>query len=215
MNSTKAPGIALIISSILMIMTMILHPVGGDFQHLVKISLVARVSHSLAILSLPFAAYGFWGLTKRLGNQFFSQVAFTIMIFGLIAAMLAAAVNGLILIDFVNSYADVSSEDIDSLEPIFVLIKSFNHTFDFIMIGGACLSTLFWSIAILKSKALPAFGGYLGLLLSLSALILLFIGFVLIDLFGFRMFIFGWVAWIIIIGYVMVRNTNEVKSSNP
>lgn len=212
MKSTQGAGISLIIGSFLMIITMVLHPVGGDFQHLVAIIPMGIISHSIAILSLPFTAYGFFGLTKRLqASPFFANAAFSIMAFGLIAAMLAASINGLILMDFVGTYSDADDQTIAAIKPFLLLLRAFNHAYDFIMIGAVLLSMLFWSIAILQTKSLSIWLGYLGALLAIIALILILADFMFVDLFGFRIFIFGWVVWVIYAG-LEIRKQPSVES---
>ncbi|WP_420317076.1 hypothetical protein [Ekhidna sp.] len=201
----RGAGVALVIASLLMIVTMVLHPVGGNFNHLLKIVTIGRVTHAMAILSLPFVSFGFWGLTEKLGASSIAKISFLFMLFGLIAVMLAAAVNGLILMDFVKSYENASKEVIDSLKPIFILIRSFNHAFDFIFIGAVCVSTGLWSYQIIRTKLLPSFIGWLGLFITLVAITSLVVGIVFVDLHGFRIFIFGWVAWVISIGVFLIR----------
>ena len=198
-------GYSLMIGSFLMIITMVLHPVGGDFNHLVRIISMGRITHGIAIISLPFVAYGFWGLTEKLGGNFVSRISFLFMLFGLIAVMLAAAVNGLILMDFVSRYKSASQEVIDSLKPFFRLLSGFNHAFDFIFIGAVCISTCLWSMLMLKMKSTIKYLGWLGIGITLVALISLILGVVFVDLHGFRIFIFGWVVWLIGIGIFLTR----------
>ena len=143
-NEQRGAGLALIIGSFLMIATMVLHPVGGDFNQLLKIVTIGIISHALAILSVPFVAYGFFGLSVKLkASSFLSYTGFSIMLFALIAVMIAAATNGLILTDFVKSYEGAPEETINSLKPFFVFMRSFNHAFDYIFMGGICLAMLF------------------------------------------------------------------------
>lgn len=202
LKEQKEAGLALIIGSTLMIVTMVLHPVGGDFNHLISIVGVGIVSHGIAIASVPFVAYGYWGLTQRLAAaSFLSKIGFSIMLFGLIAVMIAAATNGIILMNFVKSYEGASQETIDSLRPFFVFIRSFNHAFDFIFIGSVCLSMLFWSFAILKTKSMPSWVAYLGLVMATIGISLFASGFELVHLAGFRLFIFGNVGWILAVAY--------------
>ncbi len=205
-NFEKSAGISLIIGLFLMIVTMVLHPVGGDFNHLLSIVTIGVISHSIAIVSIPFAAYGYWGITHRLdADTFFARVAFSFMFFGLVAVMLAAALNGLILTGFIQRYAEASPEVIDSIKPIIRYNMVFNHAFDFIYIGAVCISTLFWSIAILRTRAFPVWLGYVGVVLGVTAISLLFAGFVFLDLHGFRLFIFGTVAWTGITGFHLTK----------
>ena len=210
-NKQKAAGISLILGCFLMIVTMVLHPVGGDFEHLVRIRLIGIVSHAIAILSVPLVAYGFWGFSTHVGGVL-SKISFAYMLFGLIAVMLAAAVNGLILMDFVKSYEGAPEEVIESLKPFFRLIRDFNHAFDFIFIGAVCISTTLWSIAILKISSFPTVIGWFGLAITAMALTFLLLGFVFVDLQGFRIFIFGWVAWVIWMGITLFRIPNSSEN---
>lgn len=200
----KESGLALLVGSTLMIATMVLHPVGGNFDHLLKIVTMGMIAHSIAIVSVPFVAYGYWGLTQKLSAaSFLSKAGFSIMFFGLIAVMIAAATNGLILMDFVKSYEGASEETIDTLKPFFVFIRSFNHAFDFIFIGAVCLSMLMWSIAMLKTKSMPSWVAYFGILLAIVGIILFVSGTELVNLSGFRAFVFGNVAWILVVGFYL------------
>lgn len=200
----KGAGISLIIGSLLMIATMVLHPVGGDFNQLLRIVTIGIVSHSIAILSVPFIAYGFFGLTVRLKTtSFLSYTGFSIMFFGLVAVLIAAAVNGLILTDFVKSYEGASDETIAQIKPIFVFIRSFNHAFDYIFMSAICLAMLFWSFAIIKTKALSAWTGYFGILVAGTGIVLFISGVELLHLSGFRVFIFANVAWILAVGFAL------------
>jgi hypothetical protein len=197
----KSAGLSLIIGSSLMVVTMVLHPVGGNFDHLLRIISVAIISHCIAILSIPFISIGFYGILKRIGStSFFSISGFAIAMTGLVAVLIAAALNGLALPFMVKAYEGASPELIESIQPILKYNSKLNHAFDYIYIGGTCLSMLFWSIAILKTKSFPLWIGYLGLTLSCSAIVMLFLGFYFVDLHGFRIFIFGGVAWNVAMG---------------
>ncbi|MEP0986030.1 hypothetical protein [Ekhidna sp.] len=209
----KGAGYALIVGSLLMIATMVLHPVGGDFNQLLRIVPIGMISHSIAILSVPFVAYGFFGLTIKLkSSSFISYIGFSIMFFGLVAVLIAAAVNGLILMDFVKSYEGASEETIASLKPIFVFIRSFNHAFDYIFMGAICLSILMWSAAIIKTKAMPSWLGYFGILVSATGIILFVLGVELLHLAGFRVFIFANVAWILAVGFILRKGEQPTSA---
>ena len=210
-TQSKTAGISLIIGCFFMIITMVLHPVGGNFDHLLKIVTIGRVSHIIAIISIPLVAYGFWGWTQKVTGSI-AQISFSFMLFGLTAVMFAGAVNGLILMDFVKSYEGASPETIDALKPFFRLIRSFNHAFDFIFIGAVCVSTGLWSISILTKKGAPALIAWMGILITLAALVSLIAGFVFVDLHGFRIFIFGWVAWVLCLGYQLIKGQKTIST---
>lgn len=205
----KNTGISLIVGSVLMIVTLILHPAGGSLEHLIRIQKIIIISHSIAILSIPFSFIGFLGLTRRLGTEnFFSIVAFSIMSFGLVAVMGAAATNGLALPIFVQHYEGASTETIEAIRPVMRYNFALNHAFDYIFMGAMCLAIFFWSIAIFRTGRFPQWLGYFGVILSGTAGLLLFSGFDFVGLQGFRIFIFGSVVWIILAGVLLYSNRN-------
>ena len=206
-TNIRSAGLSLIISSVLMTLTMVLHPVGGNFERLLEIVSIGIISHSIGILSIPFGAYGYWGIMKTLEKDaFLSRVAFSFSIFGLVAVMIAATLNGLVLTQFAQSYADASEETIASIRPIFRYNHVFNLANDYIYMAAVGFSTLFWSIAIWRQKALPTWLAYLGIGSVLVALASIFSGFIFTTVEGFRIFIFGAVAWTIAVGWHIWRS---------
>lgn len=204
-------GISLIIAAVLMTITMAMHPAGGSIEHLLKISPVIIVTHSIALASLPFALLGFWGLTKRLNDGSVLPVgAFITMSMGMVAVLCAAAANGLILPIFINHYKDATPEMISSIKPILSYNSALNHAFDYIYMGAACGSVLIWSMLILQTARLPKWLGWLGVMLALTLIISTIIGFVFTNLTGFRIFILGFVVWTVCTALLLMKG-NAVR----
>ena len=202
----KASGVALLSGSFLMVVTMVLHPVGGSLEHLWRVSTMIIIAHAIGIFSLPITLLGYRGLASKLHEAFFmSQLGKLFITFAMIAGMLAAAINGLALPMYINRYREAGPEVLENMKMILRYGTSLNHAFDYIMIGGMCLAILCWSIAILKTRVFPVWLGYLGILLSGTAVVMVLSGFYLVDLHGFRLFIFGVVAWTACAGVLMVR----------
>lgn len=202
----KSAGVSLIIGSILMIITMVLHPVGGSIEKLIQISTLAIVTHALAVFSVPFSLYGFWGLTRRLGtDKALSMAGFITAGIGLGAAILAAAVNGLALPFFIGNFEGTDTQTLDMVSIVLSYNFSLNHAFDYILIGGICEAFLLWSIVMIRTKSFPTWIAYLGILMGIGYLVMLLTGFVLVDLSGFRFFIFGIVIWIIAVGIYLQK----------
>ena len=61
-NFYKITGLSLTIGSFLAITTMIIHPAGGNIQHIIELSQPLQFTHALAIFCLPFILFGFYGL---------------------------------------------------------------------------------------------------------------------------------------------------------
>ena len=201
-------GISLIVGSLLMIATMVLHPSGGHIEHILKIKSIIIVSHALAIFSLPFIAFGFLGLsTALLTKSKISILSFIISCFGLFAAMIAATINGLTLPLFLSQ---IVPQNIDGniISSIGTYGRNINIPMDYILLISFALSISIWSVLIIMSEKFPKWIGYYGLLLILFGVFALFNKYNFIGLFGFRIIIFGIVSWIIVAG-IKILLTNK------
>ena len=115
MTRDRQSAIALLVGSIAWIVTMALHPTGGSFEKIVRISSVIVGTHSLAIATIPLMLFGFLGLTARLGtDRGLPLAALVTYAFGSVAALCAAVINGLTLPAFAKQFAeaDPASRDL-------------------------------------------------------------------------------------------------------
>jgi len=192
---------SLSIAVILMVFTMLLHPVGGSIEHLQHISGMIMITHSVAILALPFCIVGFWGFTKQLNAEsWLSLTAFIFMITGLFAVMLAAAVNGLALPLFLQNY---TPEKMDIFKAVLKYNTSLNHSFDLIFTGATCVAAIMWSLVIISTRQLPVWLGWAGIALAVLAIAAMTAGFVFTNLTGFRIFMAGFGCWMLLIIIVL------------
>ena len=202
----KHAGVSMIIGALLATITMVLHPVGGNIEHLVKISPMIKTSHIIALFSVPFMLFGFWGLTRSIGfDKTFSVLAFATATLGLFAVMIAGAINGLAVPFFVENLNEANVERKEVAQMILSYGFSLNQAFDYIFIGAICEAFLLWSVAIFKEKLFPKWIAVLGVILGVGFLVALISGLVLVDLHGFRVFIFGIVIWIAAVGMVLQK----------
>jgi hypothetical protein len=206
-RSERQAGISLIIFIILLVFTMMLHPAGGNIQHLIRMIPVIVITHSVAILALPFGCIGFLGLTRRIGiDHYGSVLGFVMVCFALIATLFAAATNGLILPLYLQHYKEADPEAITAINPIMRYGFTVNLAFDYIYTGAFCLAIFCWSVAMLITKKLAAWIGWLGIFLSLSTAIIFISGVAVNNLHGLRVFGLCVVSWILIVAYRMTWN---------
>lgn len=206
----KTSGFCLLLGSLLATTTMVLHPNGGDIQHIVKIKSVLAFSHSIAIFCLPFIGFGFWGLSQILQTKSkLSTLAFITFTFGLIAAMIAATINGLTLPNFASTYA-TDENDMSTVKKIIDYGKFINIPMATIFISATSVAVGIWSVLIIQTKQISKWIGYLGLTIISFGLIGIFLKFNFTNLLGFRTFIFGLVAWKIVVGLNMLK-TNKIE----
>ena len=197
-NFYKSTGVSLIIGSFLAIATMTLHPAGGNLEHLIHISLQLQITHALAIFSLPFILFGFYGLTQKLSNQWrISTLAFIIIALGLFTAMLAALFNGLALPYFLEKNAGNIESNNFLIKAIVNYGFSINKALDYVFIVAFCMAIFIYSIIVIISEKLPKWIGYFGILIMVFALIGVATNFVFINLTGFRIVVFSIAVWIL------------------
>ena len=207
----KGAGIALIISALMITVTMVLHPVGGSIEHLRKISGMIVMTHSLALLSIPPMALGGWWVTKNLDpGTPLGLLAFVTFCTGLVAVMIAGAVNGLVVPLFLSRHPNIQPDELPNIQLILQYGFSINRAMDYIFIVGCCISLTMWSLMILRKKGVtfPTWLGYLGVLLCLTGVGSLALKAELTSLMGFRVVIGGLVGWIVLAGYFLYRKSN-------
>ncbi|MBE7174320.1 MAG: hypothetical protein INR73_27355 [Williamsia sp.] len=204
--SEKKAGTSLIVFVILLVFTMVLHPAGGSIEYLIRITRVIIIAHAIAALSLPFGWIGFWGLTRKIGTGHFGSVfAFATISFGLVAVMLAAVTNGLVLPIFLHHYKDAVPETLSAIKPIVRYNSAVNHAFDYMYTGAFCLAMLCWSIAILLTKKMTVWIGWLGIALAIGAIAVFSSDTAVNSLQGFRIFVTGMAVWILLVGTALCR----------
>ena len=92
----KATGISLLTGGVLATITMAMHPVGGSLAEIATRKETFIFTHSLALISIPFIAFGFWGLaTALLTKSRISFLSFAISCFALVAVMAAGTLMAL------------------------------------------------------------------------------------------------------------------------
>jgi len=133
------------------------------------------------------------------------MLAFSTICLGIVAVMIAAATNGLVMPVFLQGYKDASPETIESIRPILRLSFSINHAFDYVYTGAFLLSILSWSICIIHTRKLPAWIGWAGIVLSFAILGMLIPGIAMSSLLGLRIFVSCIVLWILIVGIKLTR----------
>jgi hypothetical protein len=207
----KKAGLSVILFTLLILVTMILHPAGGNFQHLLEIARAVIIAHAIGIVSLPFAALGFWGLTKRIGaDNFLALAAFGFSVLGLVAAEMAAATNGLVLPLFISKYKDATPDMVSTLKPLMTYTHTVNLAFDFVYTGAFAIAILFWSIAILSTRQLPRWIGGWGIAVAVASAGVVIAGISPGSFYGFHLFVVTLVSWTIAVGVAMMRSPERV-----
>ncbi|WP_337043830.1 hypothetical protein [Emticicia sp. 17c] len=204
----QSAGLMLCLGSALGTLAMVLHPVGGSMQHIINIQPIIVFSHSLAIFCLPIMGFGAWGLSVLLQTP--SRIAllpFFVFCAGLIAAMLAGTINGLVFPYYVERYfnADVSK---DIVNASLNYGRYLNAALDYIFIAACAFAVGGWSVMILVTRRLPQWLGYYGGGIIAVGMVGVVTGFNFISVSGFTIFVLGLVSWLVLAGVLMWRSQN-------
>jgi hypothetical protein len=202
----KSSGVAIVIGSLFMVLTMALHPAGGNVAHIRQMSDIIIASHSLAILSIIVLSYGLVGLAIKLKSDIvLSYGGAVLFVFSAVAVMMAAALNGLAIPFFLERMGEITSENNGMIRAVLLYNYSLNKAFDLIFILAMSGASVLWSWAIVRTGLLKKWLGWLGLVVGILAIAMTLFGFVFTDLPGLRIFIGAFVVWLVAVGGALAR----------
>jgi hypothetical protein len=208
----KLSGISLLAGGLLATITMAMHPIGGSLADIAKKKGVFMFTHSLALISIPFIAFGFWGLATALTTKSrLSFLSFAVSCFGLVAVMMAGSLNGFTLPMFASNYAD-SSVDSAVLQAVRDYGWLLGSTMDYIFITAISLSMVIWSGIIIATGQLSKWLGYYGLTIAGVTTLAIFLKFNFTTEFGFGIYIFSLVSWLIIAALLLIFSSNKMQT---
>ncbi len=210
MKRDTAAGLALLLGSAGLLVTMGLHPTGGSIERMAHVARIARIAHALAIASIPLMLLGGLGLTARLkADAVLAPAGFVVFSIGCLGGMLAAVVNGLVAPTYAEWVVGRANEHAAD-----TAIMHYGHAlgaaFATIYMIASAVATMLWSAAILRSRALASWAGWLGILLGAAALVAVLGGFLGLSVHEFTLFVLGLSVWTIVVGALMCRPAPNV-----
>ena len=215
MNDTRLGGLALVLGAVCSFLTLTFHPAGGGHrvtpaQFEVLIALVIGV-HAFAISSLPISFLGGLALSRRIDSPFrLGLLGLTIYGFGLIAALGAATMSGLVTPQILRRM--VSHEPgADQWQILMTYTHAINQGFAQVHVIAYSLAILVWSLAILKNRNMPVALAVYGLLAAIAVALAIFSGTLNMELHGFRITTFVQALWFLWAGIVLWRSTSVIS----
>lgn len=202
MLNARLSGLALMVGSGGMIITMALHPTGGHVAVGQLMSLIPRqvAVHSLALACLPMMFIGTFGLSRRVGSEL-ATGAMVLYAFGLVAVMNAAVLDGLVIPRVLRQI--VASEGKPQMESWFMMS---HFTFDMnqgymqVFTVAASAAIILWSVSSWRVQRLARGLAIYGCLLGAVTGIALFSGHLSLDKHGAGLVVFGQATWFILAG---------------
>ncbi len=205
MTRDTISGMALIVGSLGILVTMALHPSPGSVEALIRQSAIAIGTHTLALATIPVMFFGFLGLTRRLkADDIFAPAGLVTYGFGATAVMCAAVVSGLVAPTYAAQYGtDPDAQQI--LRAVLNYNGHLNWAFAMVFMIAMPVAIIFWAIAMLRTRAFGRWVGWIGCLVGLGALAGVLVGFLDTSVHRFGLFVLGTSAWVIVVGALLCR----------
>ncbi|HEY3174258.1 MAG TPA: hypothetical protein VGK94_00705 [Candidatus Polarisedimenticolia bacterium] len=213
MERDAASGFALLLGSLCFIVTMVFHPSSGSVERLVREAPVSVWTHSLALASIPVTFLGLLGVHHRLkAAHMLSTAALVAYGFGSVAAMCAAVLNGLAAPAFATRFASEPATR-DMVRAILTYNSLLNTGFAKVFMVAAAAALVLWSIAILRTRALAPWAGWVGGLVGGAGLVSVLGGFLGTSVHEFGLFILGLSAWTVSVGVLLCQSPAQGKAA--
>jgi hypothetical protein len=187
MKEDSAGGISLMASALALLATMALHPTGHD---VLRGGGKAAVSHSLALISVPLALYGFLILTRRLGGL--SLLAFITYTSGAVAVINAAVLSGFVAPAFVDD------------QTLFHYTGHLNQAFAAVYVIASSMAIVLWSVSILRRRAAMWIGA-LGIAVGVLTIAAFGSGHLRLNVHGFGAVAIAQAIWIVCVAVMLMR----------
>lgn len=217
MNDNRLGGLALILGALSGIITLTFHPAGGSHhvtpaQFEILIAVIVGV-HALAICGLPICFAGALALTRRIDSPMrLALFGLIIYGFGLVAVMTAATMSGLVTPDMLRQIV-TKSGSADHLHPLINYTHSLNQGFARIGAVAFSVAIFSWSLVAIRTRTLPIALALYGLISSGAIIVALVIGYLNLDLHGFRVITLIQSLWFFAAGVVLWRAGSAIMPS--
>ncbi|HEY8132754.1 MAG TPA: hypothetical protein VII12_12785 [Thermoanaerobaculia bacterium] len=180
MKEDSAAGISLGASALTLLATMALHPTGHDVLR--SGGGKAAVSHSLALISVPLALYGFLILTRRLGSL--ALLAFIIFAMAVMAVVNAAVLSGFVAPAFIDD------------PTLLHYTGRLNQAFAGVYVMASSMAIVLWSISILRQR-ISVWIGALGIVVGVLTMAAFGPGHLRLNVHGFGAVAIAQAIWML------------------
>jgi hypothetical protein len=207
MTDERRSGIALIVGSAAMVITMAFHPHGklnpADIDSALRMLIAV---HTLALLSIPVLFLGAWGMTRWVATpDRLAWAALVLFALGSVAVMNAAVFDGLVAPNLIRPMVAATAETRDGWQSLMNYNFQLNQAFARVYAAGSSLAVVLWSVSIWRSRkmapGLAIYGSILGAVTALATVS----GLLSPTWHGFAMLILGQAIWFIGAGAQLCR----------
>ena len=214
MSRDRASGLALIAGAAASLVIMALHPTGRELHAAAGRSagpaMLNVFVHSLAIAAAPVMFFGALAINRRFSsNDALPTLAIVFWGFAMVAVALAATASGLIAPGLIHHVVE-GGDEAAGLRDVLTYNGHVNQAFARVHVGMSSAAILLWSIAILRTRALPVRIGWYGALVAPLLLIALFSG-LRMTIHGFGLVMVLQAVWLIVMGLHLFRSEESAR----
>ncbi len=212
MKQDRISGIAIIVGSLMAILIMALHPVGGDLQrdieYLTRIASAAFWVHVLALVAIAVQAFGFIGLFRVLNPDLaLARAGFLFLVIAWISVFGAAVAGGILPAGIIEWYPRLTPPEQSAMHVLWGYTIMVNQTLGTIWVVGTCLGVLSWSALMWRHGTPWKIASAVGLAAGSIGLLSIVTGLLRLTVTGAGLFVAGFGLWAIIVGAQMCRKS--------
>lgn len=171
-QNARESGLALIVGSLTVIVTLILHPTERGLFDPAQVESIARTMiavHSLALISLPLLFLGACGLSRAVGsNNWLGVAGLVIYGFAGVAMMNAVILDGLVTPGLARAIANAAADKAVGWKIALNHNVLLDQAFMSVFLVASSVAIALWSLAIVRRSALAWGLGIFGFSLGVA-----------------------------------------------
>lgn len=208
-DDDRVGGWALILGSLMTLVTMALHPTGADLLRDYDTFAPRNIlAHGLAIAAVPLSVFGWLALGRRLraaGARTEAELGIVTFALAAVAVLTAGVASGLVAPMIAERILGAEAEDAAVLRMLFRYNGMVNQGFATVFVAASAAAMTIWSAGALRAGGLPRALAAFGLLVGLVLLGITVAGRLRLDVHHFGMIIGAQAAWTVGVGVVLSR----------
>lgn len=213
MKPNRTAGAAIIVGSIGFVVTMAIHPTGGDHEKLAREARLAVGAHTLAIVCVWLQAYGFLGFTRLMrSRRFLAEAGFVAFAIAAVCGILATTVSGILGPALHERAAAADPAEHAVWRVVFSYNFRLNAALTQVFIAAVSVAVTIWSLTVLRISRGWTGLGAAGIVIGIVALFVLFTGHIRNNVHDVGIFVVAISAWTIALG-VLLCKSNESSSA--
>ncbi|MCC7003414.1 MAG: hypothetical protein IT357_14750 [Gemmatimonadaceae bacterium] len=215
MDDEKNAGWMLIVGTLISFITMAMHPNAhlmlDDFARFGPRNVFA---HGIALVAVPLTLVGYGAVARRLLPYAgaWARLGHACLAVAQGAVSMAAVASGLIATTMVSRIRASTGAEQDLARALLGYTGAINQAFATVFVVGWSVAMIVWSVAIVRSAALPRWLGWYGLMVGGVLLAVTAIGRLRLDVHHFGLIVLAQGVWTLAVGAQLVR-TRSVRQA--